>query len=110
MHGHRVEEDDLDVEQDEQHRDQVEADPEAEGPRDLGGQAALVGLASWPGCRRLARSLAPITWLSAVNAPSDDQAESAEDEDREGSSGATRGLPYGRLCGYFAYIVDIPHQ
>ena len=43
--GHRVEEDDLDVEQDEEHRDQVEADPEAEVLLDLGGQAALVGLA-----------------------------------------------------------------
>ena len=39
---HRVEEDDLDVEEDEQHRDQVEADPEAEALLDLGGQAALV--------------------------------------------------------------------
>src|SRR3712207_6983392 len=35
----------FDVEQDEQHRDQVEADPEAERPPDVGGQPALVGLA-----------------------------------------------------------------
>ena len=40
----RVQEDDLDVEQDEQHRDQVEADPEAHLPLDLRGQAALVGV------------------------------------------------------------------
>ena len=38
------EEDDLDVEQDEEHRDQVEADPEAEPALDLRGQAALVGV------------------------------------------------------------------
>ena len=30
LDGHREQEDDLDVEQDEQHRDEVEADPEAE--------------------------------------------------------------------------------
>src|SRR6266545_401074 len=42
LDGYREQEDDLDVEQDEQHRDQVEADPEAEVLLDLGGQAALV--------------------------------------------------------------------
>ena len=45
LEGDRIEEDDLDVEQDEQHRDQVEADPEAEAPTHIGGQSALVGLA-----------------------------------------------------------------
>src|SRR4029453_770275 len=40
--GDRVEEDHLDVEEDEQHRDQVEADPELEAPLDVRGQAALV--------------------------------------------------------------------
>ena len=45
LHGDRVEEDDLDVEQDEEHRDQVEADPEAEVLRDVRRQAALVRLA-----------------------------------------------------------------
>ena len=40
----RVEEDDLDVEEDEEHRDQVEADPEAEALLDVGGQPALVGV------------------------------------------------------------------
>ena len=42
LDGDRVEEDDLDVEEDEQHRDQVEADPEAEVLLHLGRQAALV--------------------------------------------------------------------
>ena len=40
-----IEEDDLDVEQDEEHRDQVEADPEAEALLDLRRQAALVRVA-----------------------------------------------------------------
>src|SRR5205823_2416117 len=44
-HGDRVEEDDLDVEEDEEHRDQVEADPEAEPALDLGGEPALVRVA-----------------------------------------------------------------
>ena len=44
LDGDRVEEDHLDVEQDEQHRDQVEADPEAEAALDLGRKTALVGL------------------------------------------------------------------
>src|SRR4051794_18844653 len=42
LDGDGVEEDHFDVEQDEQHRDQVEADPEAEALLDLGGHAALV--------------------------------------------------------------------
>src|SRR4051812_29888179 len=42
LDGDGVEEDHLDVEQDEQHRDQVEADPEPEALVDLGGHAALV--------------------------------------------------------------------
>src|SRR5262249_36419151 len=42
LHGDRVEEHDLDVEQDEQHRDQVEADPEAEALLDLRGHARLI--------------------------------------------------------------------
>src|SRR3954454_19094017 len=41
----RIQEDDLDVEQDEEHRDHVEAHPEAERAGDVGGQAALVRLA-----------------------------------------------------------------
>ena len=41
----RIEEDHLDVEQDEEHRDQVEADPEAERLLHVGRQAALVRLA-----------------------------------------------------------------
>src|SRR3954454_2613859 len=44
LHRDRIEEDDLDVEQDEQHRDQVEADPETEPLLDLGGHPALVGV------------------------------------------------------------------
>src|SRR3954453_24110487 len=55
----RVEEDDLDVEQDEQHRDQVEADPEAETLLDLRGQAALVGARVEPGGPRLAPRAEP---------------------------------------------------
>ena len=42
LDGDRIEEDDLDVEQDEQHRDQVEADPEPETALDLRRQPALV--------------------------------------------------------------------
>ena len=57
LHGDRVEEDHLDVEQDEQHRDQVEADPEAEAALDLGRQAALVGV----GLRRDGPALGPST-------------------------------------------------
>src|SRR5437773_1848623 len=41
---HRIEKDDLDVEQDEEHRDQIEADPEPEALGDLGGESALVRL------------------------------------------------------------------
>ena len=44
LHCDRVQEDDLDVEQDEQHRHEVEADPEAEPALDVGRQTALVGL------------------------------------------------------------------
>src|SRR3954453_1294420 len=44
LHRDRVEEHDLDVEQDEQHRDQVEADAEAEALLHLRGEAALVGV------------------------------------------------------------------
>src|ERR1700712_4475171 len=51
LHGDRVEEHDLDVEQDEQHRDQVEADPEPEALLDLGGHAALVGVRLMRGWR-----------------------------------------------------------
>ena len=43
MDGHRVEEDDLDVEEDEEHRDQVEADPEPEAPLHVRRQAAFIG-------------------------------------------------------------------
>src|SRR5436190_1368338 len=43
-HPDRVQEDDLDVEEDEQHRHHVEADPEAEGLRHLARQSALVRL------------------------------------------------------------------
>ena len=43
VHGDRVEEDHLDVEEDEQHRDQVEADPEAEAALHVGREPALVG-------------------------------------------------------------------
>ena len=62
----RVEEDHLDVEEDEQHRDQVEADPEAEVLRDLRGQPALVGLA----LDRLGR-LGPSTDVRKVNSGAD---------------------------------------
>src|SRR5437588_5624992 len=48
LDGDRVQEDHLDVEQDEQHRDQVEADPEAEAAPDLRRQATLVGLLLGP--------------------------------------------------------------
>ena len=44
LDGDRVEEDHLDVEQDEEHRDQVEADPEAEALPDVRGKPALVGI------------------------------------------------------------------
>ena len=40
----RVEEDDLDVEEDEEHRDQVEADAEAQAVRGLDRDAGLVRL------------------------------------------------------------------
>ena len=44
LDGDRVQEDHLDVEQDEQHRDQVEADPEAHPALHLRRQPALVGI------------------------------------------------------------------
>src|SRR5581483_8270145 len=53
-HAHRIEKDDLDVEEDEEHRDHVEAEPEPEGPRDLAREAAFIRIALRLG--RLARS------------------------------------------------------
>ena len=76
LDGDRVEEDDLDVEQDEQHRDQVEADPEAEALLDVGGQAALVGLAL-----RLVR---PARAEHAVGQREDDADGDSEGEEDEG--------------------------
>src|SRR5437588_6663806 len=48
LDGDRVQEDHLDVEQDEQHRHEVEADPEAEAAPDLRWESALVWLLLGP--------------------------------------------------------------
>ena len=48
LQRHGVQQDHLDVEQDEQHRDEVEGDPEAEVLADVRRQAALVRVALRP--------------------------------------------------------------
>ena len=72
---HRVEEHDLDVEQDEEHRDQVEADPEAERALDVGRQPALVGLTLDP-----ARALRPEQVVRHRERRADAEAEQQKDE------------------------------
>ena len=74
----RIEEDDLDVEQDEQHRDEVEADPEAEALLDLGRQAALVGVLL---VRHVA--LGPEQRVEHRERHADDAAEDDEDDRRQ---------------------------
>src|SRR5829696_7081017 len=92
LHGDRVQEHDLDVEQDEEHRDQVEADPEAEVGRDLGGEPALVGLALDP--RRAARP------EPAVDRREEEPDADAEDQEHENGQVA----PQHGTLGYTNFV------
>src|SRR5262249_42188406 len=81
LDGYRVEKDDLDVEQDEQHRDQVEADPEAEALPDLGRQAALVRVVV--GLANPSRALRTEERVEDREGPSDSDSEGQEDDRRQ---------------------------
>src|SRR5690606_25792135 len=82
---HRIEEDDFDVEQDEQHRDQVEGHPEPEGLRDLGRQSAFVrvGLPDRGAGRCILGLLRPEDEVERREGSADDYAESCEYENWE---------------------------
>ena len=81
LHRDRVEEDDLDVEEDEQHRDQVEADPEAEAL--LAPRTACRTRTGRPGRSCAALALRAEEALSDREERADAAAEDEEDDSRE---------------------------